>query len=397
MSKSNLKALFLSLFARRSKRVRDKSSRGLAATESPQAGAAARSRIEPAGSDQKASSGRAEARSRIGDRPAEELAGSPEGWLAKRSSGPPAHWVERVRQGAPELLQDMESNKAGATAAPQPPGEGQRRPTIPAPPRLQRSAIAPPLRLQRPAIAPRSIWEPEQSGRGAGYAPIDGRGRLEPQKQEPPAPSFSVDTQRRETELSGRHGPAPPVPTQIYAPQARRELAGGRTTGSPQISSQSGKDGRTRAVAPPGLREWVDSIPVVLPPANSHRPSGTKTHNPTCVDSNGLVQSSANSDVTPDHDVIHRETRRDPVSHERLAFNSGYRQVSGRKEEVTKPIEPPAAHDRRATSYDIPADRWPALFEASSDDYFDDAIDVWREANHDRRLAGEQAGSLWSE
>ncbi|MGH9754232.1 MAG: hypothetical protein ACREA2_15750 [Blastocatellia bacterium] len=64
---------------------------------------------------------------------------------------------------------------------------------------------------------------------------------------------------------------------------------------------------------------------------------------------------------------------------------------------MTKPIGPSAAQDQRAISYDVSADRWPALFEASEDDYFDDAMTAWRELNHRRRLASEQAGSLWNE
>jgi len=53
--------------------------------------------------------------------------------------------------------------------------------------------------------------------------------------------------------------------------------------------------------------------------------------------------------------------------------------------------------DQPPISYDIPAGRWPALFESSEDDYFDDAMAAWRELSHRRRLAREQAGSLWSE
>ena len=49
------------------------------------------------------------------------------------------------------------------------------------------------------------------------------------------------------------------------------------------------------------------------------------------------------------------------------------------------------------TSYDVSEGRWPALFESSADDYFDDAMAAWRELSRNRRLAREQAGNLWSE
>jgi hypothetical protein len=96
-------------------------------------------------------------------------------------------------------------------------------------------------------------------------------------------------------------------------------------------------------------------------------------------------------------DVIHSETMGAPERSERFAFYSDYRQAPKREEEETKPIGPSAAQDRRAVSYDASTDRWPALFEASEDDYFDDAMAAWRELSHRRRLAREQAGSLWNE
>jgi hypothetical protein len=115
-------------------------------------------------------------------------------------------------------------------------------------------------------------------------------------------------------------------------------------------------------------------------------------------------------------DVIHSGTMGAPERSEQLAFYSdhrqatnreeevtkpigpsAYRQATNREEEVTKPIGPSAAQDRRAVSYDVSTDRWPALFEASEDDYFDDAMAAWRELSHRRRLAREQAGSIWNE
>ena len=133
------------------------------------------------------------------------------------------------------------------------------------------------------------------------------------------------------------------------------------------------------------------------------------------------------------------EARRSPVRHEGAALDAGDGKVEKREEVVANPVGPatgqgrqttrpdksfaadrrltsrllapgagdtgaskqPAPHfmtsDQTPISYDIPAGRWPALFESSDDDYFDDAMAAWRELSHRRRLAREQAGSLWSE
>src|SRR5262249_45436517 len=104
-------------------------------------------------------------------------------------------------------------------------------------------------------------------------------------------------------------------------------------------------------------------------------------------------------------DGVNKEARIAPFRYEGAAFDSGRRQVTKREEEVvTKREEEVAtsilsqvAQDRRATSFDVSAGRWPALFESSADDYFDDAMAALRELSHYRRLAREQAGSLWSE
>ena len=133
------------------------------------------------------------------------------------------------------------------------------------------------------------------------------------------------------------------------------------------------------------------------------------------------------------------EVQRAPVRHEGVALDSGDGKAEGREEVVANPVGPATVQDRQTTrpdksfaadrrlascllapgagdpgaskqfaphfitsdqppiSYDIPAGRWPALFESSEDDYFDDAMAAWRELSHRRRLAREQAGSLWSE
>jgi hypothetical protein len=96
-------------------------------------------------------------------------------------------------------------------------------------------------------------------------------------------------------------------------------------------------------------------------------------------------------------DVIHSGAGGAPERSEQFALYSDYRRAAKREERVAKPIGPSAAQDRRAVSYDATTDRWPALFEASEDDYFDDAMVAWRELSHRRRLAREQAGSLWNE
>jgi hypothetical protein len=138
-------------------------------------------------------------------------------------------------------------------------------------------------------------------------------------------------------------------------------------------------------------------------------------------------------------DAYQAEARRSPVRHEGVALDSGDGKAEGREEVIANPVGPATWQDRQTTrpdksfaadrrlascllapgagdtgaskrlaphfitsdqppiSYDISAGRWPALFESSDDDYFDDAMAAWRELSHCRRLAREQAGSLWSE
>jgi hypothetical protein len=108
-------------------------------------------------------------------------------------------------------------------------------------------------------------------------------------------------------------------------------------------------------------------------------------------------ENVARKNVVRFPDVTHREPRRSSPGHNRSALKSGYRRVVNGGEESTEPIEPQFTRDQRAASYGVSVDRWPALFEASPDDYFDDLMAAWRELSHNRRLDREQAGGLWSE
>jgi hypothetical protein len=437
VKKRNLKAIFLGLLARR--RGGDKPSHDRVASEAPQDSASARSQIEQAASDHKAPSASAEAVNEIGDHLSRKPPGPPADWLAKHSSGPPPHWVERVRSGAPKLLQNPERREAGATAPPQTPRQIQPRPA-PGPRRLQRPAQSPPLRLQRPALAPLPIRETEQSGRGAGYSATDGRGHPETRRQEPLAPSSSADAQKDDADNSV-------TICQIVTHRQSQPDIGNRELAPLASTRRSANDGAA-PIAPPRSRNQGIAGPAVLPLDNDRRPSGIEPHSPTRVDPGEFIQSSCNSyepeflrvePVAPatevhsrsryNHEVpldsplasaafardwkfsrrqnpeqenvarypAHRETRRSADGHERLALTSGYKQVVKREEEVTKPIGPQFERDQRAISYGVSEDRWPALFEASPDDYFDDLMTVWHELSRDRRLAREQEGGLWNE
>jgi hypothetical protein len=461
VKKRNLKAIFLGLLSRR--RVVDESPLDPGTTGATPDGAAARSRIGPAESNQKAPSASAEGVSETGDRITRKPPGPPADWLAKRSSGPPTHWVERVRLADPALLQNLERDEAGATAPPQPTGQIQLGRTPAPPPQSRRPAQAPPLRLQKPAPSPRPIGEPEQSGRGMVEFATDGPGRPESRRQESPAPTYFVDAQKGDTDDGGTNcqivpraqlqadlglkGLAPSESTQIFAPEAQEILTGSE---SPQMSS---------APTPPRNIDKAAVAPLVLPPDNVRRPSGTEPHSQTWVDSSELIQSSRNSDEpafsrvepvasgAPDHcrssdeheatpgipiisaataqfgefsvgqnteqenvvrypDGIRREIRRSAAGYEQLPFISGYRQgtkngVTKREEGVTQPVglefAPESAADLRVTPYGVSAGRWPALFDATPEDCFDDLPAAWRELNHNRRLDREQAGDLWSE
>ena len=138
-------------------------------------------------------------------------------------------------------------------------------------------------------------------------------------------------------------------------------------------------------------------------------------------------------------DISRAEAQRAPVRYDRVTLDSSDGNGEGREEVVTKPVELATGQDRLTkrpdkgfaahrrdtsrlpaprdgetgaskqlaphsipstptpTSYDVSVGRWPALFESSTDDYFDEAMAAWRESSRDRRLAREQAGNLWSE
>jgi hypothetical protein len=138
-------------------------------------------------------------------------------------------------------------------------------------------------------------------------------------------------------------------------------------------------------------------------------------------------------------DISPMEAQSASVRYDRVALASSDGNGEGREEVVMKPVELATAQDRltmrqekgfvphkrdascllashdRETgagkqlaphfisstttpnSYDVSAGRWPALFESSADDYFDDAMAAWHELSRNGRLTREQAGDLWSE
>jgi hypothetical protein len=200
-----------------------------------------------------------------------------------------------------------------------------------------------------------------------------------------------------------------------------------------------------------GPKDKGPAVPMVLPPVNVRRPSGAEPHDQVHIDTSGALQSKRNSgevesqrvepaasgmrrvcdgDEAPLHipiisagpsqivkfsrrqtpkpenasrehmtrypDVIRREARNFSISHGQPTFKSGNRQVMNTKE-VTKPIRPQVAQGRPDASYDVSPGRWPELLQSSPGDYFDDLMAVLRELRHNRRLASEQAGNLWSE
>jgi hypothetical protein len=445
MKKRNLKAIFLGLLSRR--RAGDKSSPGRSMPGAPQDVAATRSRIEAAASDQKAPQARAETISATGGRLPQTPPGPPADWLAKRSSGPPSHWAERVRPAAPELLQDCE--RSAFEAAP--------------PPRPPRQVLLRPPQSQGPALAPVSTRRPEQPS-----AATSDRARHEFRKQEPPAPSSSAGAQKGDAELSDRRTDKPPRfgPSRlannsgtIWKIVPRISASVGRATESPRMSPPVPlKVGRAVAIEPqeaaemaaaPLLEVQAVAAPASLPSDNVRRPNVAGPSGPARKDQ--LTRSSRNGDeydfprgapapsemrricdgdeaplhipiisagpsrivkfsrrqtpkpenasrenITRYSEVIRREDRSLPVSPDWPAFNSGSRRVKNMKE-VTEPMKPRAAQDRPDASYDVSPGRWPELLQSSPGDYFDDLMAVLRELRHNRRLAGEQAGNLWSE
>src|SRR5262249_54775646 len=135
---------------------------------SPQARIAGESAVESTKSVQVAYPALADATSKADEQLTETLADPHEAWLAKRSSGPPPHWVERVRQDAPELLQDQEKDEAGAAIRIQPPVQLQQKPSPPGPLRLERPTAT--LSSQQNQSRGRDISE-----RSANYPPSTDR------------------------------------------------------------------------------------------------------------------------------------------------------------------------------------------------------------------------------
>ncbi|HKQ77857.1 MAG TPA: hypothetical protein VJ810_29435 [Blastocatellia bacterium] len=228
MRKTNLKAVFFSLLSRRLRRAGDSPGKSsgdpptgaaiFPPPRSPQAGIAGESTVESAESVQSAYSALAETTSKADDQLPETLGGASEAWLAKRSSGPPAHWVERVRQDAPELLEDQEKDGAGAAIPLQPPRQLQRKPAPPAP-----------LRLERPTATLSS--QQNQSGRqmrqdiserSAGYPASTDRSTAEFQ---------SARVNRSTAEFQSARGPrglSPDLPQEPIAESEARPGASAR-------------------------------------------------------------------------------------------------------------------------------------------------------------------------
>ena len=441
MRKINLKAIFWGLFVGARRRVSDK----------------------PPSVSSAASSDRAKAISRTGDRLPQKPSGPPADRLAKRSGGPPVHWVERVRQAAPELLRNGKRDEADATLRPQLPRKVQRKPA--------------PLRLNRPAPALRSPIDSRRKPIMKTESQPDNRGRPANRKQEPSPPSPSGGSRKRAAGASEKNS-KPPEPhdtaltvrsgdhsaaTQLQISEARPQtnpsfrenlcaFAPSREPGLGEASFSKRREGakpakvllrveqaidepdkdegrrQVREGAADDLRNHPplkgDGARTFSDPAFSRRQNfeqenhgqenfGRKDINsrveyswdfppsvevpespiPISVEPVKVTQRLA----TRYPDRANQEARKAPFPYEGASFDSGRRQVTKREDEVATPIVSQVAQDRRAISYDVSAGRWPALFESSEDDYFDDAMAALRELSHRRRLAREQAGSLWSE
>jgi hypothetical protein len=260
--------------------------------------------------------------------------------------------------------------------------------------------------LQRPALASPSIQEPEQPNRGADYE--SGTisqiiPRIKNYADESETISRIVPRIKKDTDdgLTIRRSAPRTKPRIKPKPRIKKDIDGGRTIRQsiPRINNYIDESGAISRIVPQinVPRERVDRYP----------------------------------------DVTRREARKLPAGHSRAPFKPVNRQVIKKEEEVTKPFaarvpegrlgnsrgerpylafEPGSDHiirdmspripkeaseDRLVISYnisgDVSADRWPALFEASAEDYFDEAQAVWRELSHKRRLAREQSGELWNE
>jgi hypothetical protein len=398
----NLKEMFLGLFVGARRRGGDK----------------------PPGDSFKASPARAEAKSETGPRLSQKPPGPPADWLAKRSGGPPAHWVERVRQAAPELLHDSKKDEVVMAPPPQPPNRIRRNSTPPAP-----------LRLERPAPAQRSpLDSPRKPVMQTGSRPDDRR-RPDSRKQESSLPSFTVNRRKRDADDLEKNSKEPPelcdtdstvrfgdhsTATQLQIGKATaqlnpsfrnnlcanaplRELGLGEESFSQRRKGANASKVLLRAEQSIGEPDKDEGRREVREDTPEQKNNGRKYINrhaehswnfPTGAERPEFPTPSAIEPVKVTRQQVIRypetsqaEARRAPVRHEGACATGASKQLAPHFITSTPP----------PISNDIPAGRWPALFESSDDDYFDDAMAAWRELSHRRRLAREQAGSLWSE
>jgi hypothetical protein len=463
VKKRNLKEMFLGLFM----------------------GARRRAGEKPPGDSFKASPASEEAISETGGRLSQKPPGPPSDWLAKRSGGPPAHWVERVRQAAPELMQDWKKDEVVTATPPQPPKRIRRNSTAQAAPRP--SSPPAPLRLERPAPAQRPPLDSPRKPVMQTESRPDDRQRHGGRKQEPPLPTFTVNTRKRDagdleknsketpelcdadsTVRFGDHSTATRLQISKATAQPNASFRNNLCANAPprelgfveESLSQRRKGanasnvllGAEQSIGEPDKDEGRRQVREDTPEQKNNGRKNINRHaehswdfqtgseRPEFPTPYAIEPANATrQQVIRYPEASRAEARRSPVRHEGAALDSGYGKVEEREEVVANPVGPATGQDRQTTrpdksfaadrrlasrllapgagdtgaskrlaphfmtsdqppiSYDIPAGRWPALFESSDDDYFDDAMAAWRELSHRRRLAREQAGSLWSE
>jgi hypothetical protein len=488
VKKRNLKDIFLSLLA----------------------GARRRAGGKPSGDSFETSAARAEAKSETGGPLLQKPLGPPEDWLAKRSGGPPVHWIEHVRRTTPETLWNGKRDEADATSRRQDPRPVQRK-----------SAESAPLRLEWPGPASRSSLDSPRKPILGTESRHDDHRRPGPRNQEASPPSFPVNTRKRDADDLGKNSKKSPelrdkestgrsgdhakestgrsgdqaVATQLQIGEATAQakpsfqrknypFAPLREPGLSESSfSQERKDAKVSKVlfdlehaidAPDKderrrqVREDTADDPGNHPPLkddgaekfsfwqkpeqenvgqqNVNRQVERLGNFPTCAGHQEFPTPSTirsvkvtRRQVTPHPDISQAEAQRASVRYDRAILDSSDGDGEGREEVITKPVELSARQDRLTktpdkgfaaqrrdtscllascdsetgadkqlkphfitstpapTSYDVSAGRWPALFESSTDDYFDEAMAALRELSRDRRLAREQAGNLWSE
>lgn len=195
--KSNFKAIFLSLLTRRLRRDggaidlrKDAAARSMTGTKQPESDDEESLKVmEPGGT---AASVQADASSeterRLPEKEAVTREGPPEDWIGGRSSGPPAHWIERVREVAPELLR----------------GDGNAEPESrsDAPALLRRKQAAPPMRLERP-VTQQSLQQDPPGRRRLNRSNADLRDERRPGDLSPDAPKGPLtETESQSGDLS---------------------------------------------------------------------------------------------------------------------------------------------------------------------------------------------------